>query len=70
MASLPTSSPAAGIQVVKPGIREPDPAVALAVNERFFHKGPLMFAPSLDISRDALQEGILMLGEAIEEVLG
>ena len=72
----------AGIQIVKPGTREPDPGAALAVNERCFHKGLLMFAPvgvagecikiapSLDISRDALEEGILTLGEAMNEVLG
>ena len=59
-----------GIQIVKPGTREPDPAAALAVNEACFHKGLLMFAPvgvggecikiapALDISREALEEGI------------
>ena len=72
----------AGIQIVKAGTREPDPVAALVVNERCFHKGLLMFAPvgvagecikiapSLDISRDALGEGILVLGEAMDEVLG
>ncbi len=71
----------AGIQIVKPGTREPDPAAALAVNETCFHKGLLMFAPvgvagecikiapALDISREALEEGIQTLGEAMDEVL-
>jgi 4-aminobutyrate aminotransferase / (S)-3-amino-2-methylpropionate transaminase / 5-aminovalerate transaminase len=72
----------AGIQIVKPGTKEPDAAVALAINEKCFHKGLLMFAPvgiageclkiapALDISRDALREGIETLGEAMDEVLG
>jgi 4-aminobutyrate aminotransferase / (S)-3-amino-2-methylpropionate transaminase / 5-aminovalerate transaminase len=72
----------AGIQMVKPGTREPDAAAALAVNESCFHKGLLMFAPvgvagecikiapSLDISREALEEGIHVLGEAMDEALG
>ncbi len=71
----------AGIQIVKPGTREPDPEAALAVNEKCFHKGLLMFAPvgvagecikiapALDISREALEEGIQTLGEAMDEVL-
>jgi 4-aminobutyrate aminotransferase/(S)-3-amino-2-methylpropionate transaminase len=71
----------AGIQVVKPGTRTPDPAAALAVNTACFHKGLLMFAPvgvagecikiapPLDISREALAEGIAVLGEAMDEVL-
>jgi 4-aminobutyrate aminotransferase/(S)-3-amino-2-methylpropionate transaminase len=72
----------AGIQIVKPGTREPDPATALAINEKCFHKGLLMFAPvgvagecikiapALDISREALAEGISTLAEAMEEILG
>jgi 4-aminobutyrate aminotransferase-like enzyme len=71
----------AGIQVVLPGTREPDPRAALALNESCFHKGLLMFAPvgvagecikiapALDISRGALEEGIATLGEAMDEVL-
>ncbi len=71
----------AGIQIVKPGSRSPDPAAALAVNTRCFQKGLLMFAPvgvageclkiapALDISRGALEEGIRTLGEAMDEVL-
>jgi 4-aminobutyrate aminotransferase-like enzyme len=72
----------AGIQVVKPGTREPDGATALKVNLACFHKGLLMFAPvgvagecikiapPLDISRAALDEGLAVLGEAMDEVLG
>jgi len=71
----------AGIQVVLPGTRTPDPRAALAINEACFHKGLLMFAPvgvagecikiapSLDMSREALEEGISVLGEAMDEVL-
>jgi len=71
----------AGVQIVKPGTREPDPAAALAVNTACFHKGLLMFAPvgvagecikiapPLDVSRDALDEGMSALGEAMDEAL-
>jgi 4-aminobutyrate aminotransferase / (S)-3-amino-2-methylpropionate transaminase / 5-aminovalerate transaminase len=72
----------AGIQIVLPGTRTPDPRGALAVNVACFHRGLLMFAPvgvggecikiapSLDISTEALEEGISVLGEAMDEVLG
>jgi 4-aminobutyrate aminotransferase/(S)-3-amino-2-methylpropionate transaminase len=71
----------AGIQIVKPGTREPDPAAALAVNVACFNRGLLMFAPvgvkgecvkiapALDMSREALEEGIRTLGEAMDEAL-
>jgi 4-aminobutyrate aminotransferase / (S)-3-amino-2-methylpropionate transaminase / 5-aminovalerate transaminase len=71
----------AGIQIVKPGTTEPDPAAALAINEACFDRGLLMFAPvgiagecikiapALDISRAALAEGLAVLGEAMEEAL-
>jgi 4-aminobutyrate aminotransferase-like enzyme len=70
-----------GIQIVKPGTREPDSAAALAVNEACFRRGLLMFAPvgvagecikiapALDISRAALEEGIQALGESMDETL-
>jgi 4-aminobutyrate aminotransferase/(S)-3-amino-2-methylpropionate transaminase len=72
----------AGIQMVAPGTRSPDPAAALAVNEACFRKGLLMFAPvgvagecikiapALDIPREALEEGIQTLAEAMDETLG
>ncbi len=70
-----------GVRLVRHGTREPDSAAALAVNTACFHKGLLMFAPvgasgecikiapALDISRDALLEGLATLGEAMDEVL-
>jgi len=72
----------AGLQVVKPGTREPDPATALAINLKCFHKGLLMFAPvgvageclkicpPLVIREEALRESIEVFGEACSEVLG
>jgi 4-aminobutyrate aminotransferase-like enzyme len=72
----------AGIQVVKPGTKEPDPETALKINERCFQKGLLMFAPvgiggecikiapPLVITEDALRESIAVLVEACGEVLG
>jgi 4-aminobutyrate aminotransferase-like enzyme len=71
----------AGIQIVKAGTKEPDGALALAINEACFRKGLLMFAPvgpgnacvkispPLSIPEDALCEGIAVLGEAVDEVL-
>ncbi|MGA2976792.1 MAG: aspartate aminotransferase family protein [Spirochaetia bacterium] len=71
----------AGIQMVKPGTREPDAATSLAINGACFRKGLLMFAPvgvagecikiapPLSISREALEEGIGVLGEAMDETL-
>ena len=72
----------AGIQIVKQGTRTPDPETALAINLRCFHKGLLMFAPvgvagecikiapPLDISQEALQDGLGALGEAMDETFG
>jgi 4-aminobutyrate aminotransferase/(S)-3-amino-2-methylpropionate transaminase len=71
----------AGIQVVKPGTREPDAALAVRVNVACFHKGLLMFAPvgiageclkiapPLTISEAALRESIAVFEEAVEEVI-
>jgi 4-aminobutyrate aminotransferase-like enzyme len=71
----------AGIQVVKPGTREPDPALALKINVACFHRGLLMFAPvgiageclkiapPLTISEPALRESIAVFEEATEEVI-
>jgi 4-aminobutyrate aminotransferase/(S)-3-amino-2-methylpropionate transaminase len=71
----------AGVRLVRPDTRQPDAAAALAVNTSCFQKGLLMFAPvgasgecikiapALDISVDALQEGISVLAEAMAEVL-
>ena len=72
----------AGIQVVKPGTKTPDPDMALRINIACFQKGLLMFAPvgasgecikiapPLTISDDALREAIQVLEEAVDEVLG
>ncbi len=72
----------AGIQVVKPGTKEPDPVTAVTINEKCFHKGLLMFAPvgiageclkiapPLVITKEALREGIEVFEQACDEVLG
>jgi 4-aminobutyrate aminotransferase / (S)-3-amino-2-methylpropionate transaminase / 5-aminovalerate transaminase len=72
----------AGIQVVKKGTKEPDSDTALKINEKCFQKGLLMFAPvgvggecikicpPLVINEEALREGIKILEEACDEVLG
>lgn len=71
----------AGIQVVKPGSKTPDPEMALRINVACFQKGLLMFAPvggsgecikiapPLNIPEDALRESILVFEEAVDEVL-
>ena len=71
----------AGIQVVKPGTREPDSVVATAINVACFHKGLLMFAPvgiggeclkiapPLTIAEDALRESLAVFEQSIDEVM-
>lgn len=71
-----------GVQLVKPGTKTPDPDLAHAIVERCFHKGLLFFAPvgawgqtvkiapPLTIPRDALEEGLAVLTEAVDEVVG
>ncbi|MCK5134246.1 MAG: aminotransferase class III-fold pyridoxal phosphate-dependent enzyme [Bacteroidales bacterium] len=72
----------AGIQVVKKGTKEPDAETAVKINEKCFHKGLLMFAPvgiagecikispPLVITKEALDEGMDVLEEACDEILG
>jgi 4-aminobutyrate aminotransferase/(S)-3-amino-2-methylpropionate transaminase len=72
----------AGIQVVKPGTKEPDSVTATAINLKCIHKGLLMFAPvgiggeclkiapPLTIEKEALLESIEVFEEAVDEVLG
>ncbi len=72
----------AGIQVVKKGTKTPDSETAFKINEKCFHKGLLMFAPvgiageclkiapPLMISKEALTEGLKVLEEACDEILG
>jgi 4-aminobutyrate aminotransferase / (S)-3-amino-2-methylpropionate transaminase / 5-aminovalerate transaminase len=72
----------AGIQVMKSGTKDPDSETAKNINEKCFHKGLLMFAPvgiagecikiapPLMITEEALKEGLEVLAEACDEVLG
>jgi len=72
----------AGIQVVKKGTKTPDSDTAQKINERCFQKGLLMFAPvgiagecikiapPLVITEEALKEGIQVLDEVCDEILG
>lgn len=72
----------AGIQVVKKGTKIPDSEMAVKINEKCFHKGLLMFAPvgiageclkiapPLNITKEALREGIMVFEEACDEILG
>ncbi|MCL4499230.1 MAG: aspartate aminotransferase family protein [Chloroflexi bacterium] len=72
----------AGIQVVKPGTKEPDSETATKINLVCVQKGVLMFAPvgiggeclkiapPLTIAEDALRESIGVFEEAVDEVLG
>ena len=71
----------AGIQVVRPRTKTPDPDTALAINVACMRKGVLMFAPvgvageclkiapPLTIAEDALVESAQAFGEAVDEVL-
>jgi 4-aminobutyrate aminotransferase-like enzyme len=71
----------AGIQVVRPGTKQPDPDTALRINLACFHKGVLMFAPvgvageclkiapPLTITKEALLESIAVFDQAVDEVL-
>lgn len=71
----------AGIQMVRSGTRAPDGPVASKINEKCFQKGLLMFspvgiagecikiAPPLDMTEQALREGIAVLDSAMDESL-
>ena len=70
-----------GLLMAKPGTKQPDSATALAINEKCFQRGLLMFAPvgiggecvkiapPLTTPVDALEEGIAVLEEVCAEVL-
>jgi 4-aminobutyrate aminotransferase-like enzyme len=70
-----------GLQLVKAGTKTPDPELAHDIVERCFHKGLLLFAPvgawgqtvkiapPLTIPRDALEEGLAVLSEAVDEAV-
>ncbi|OGS43204.1 MAG: 4-aminobutyrate aminotransferase [Elusimicrobia bacterium RIFOXYD2_FULL_34_15] len=72
----------AGIQVVKPGTKEPDSNTATKINVACLQKGLLMFAPvgiageclkiapPLTITEEALKESIKVFEEAVDEILG
>jgi 4-aminobutyrate aminotransferase-like enzyme len=67
----------AGLQMTKPGRKEPDADLAHAIVERCFHRGLLLFAPvgawgqtvkiapPLTTNEEALQEGLGVLEEAV-----
>jgi 4-aminobutyrate aminotransferase / (S)-3-amino-2-methylpropionate transaminase / 5-aminovalerate transaminase len=71
----------AGIQVVKPGTKDPNPELAQKINVACLQKGLLMFAPvggfgeclkiapPLNIPEDALMESIGVFEQAVDEVL-
>lgn len=71
----------AGMQIVKPDRKEPNHDLAHSIIERCYQKGLLLFAPvgawgqtvkiapPLTIPRDALEEGIAVLGEATREAV-
>jgi 4-aminobutyrate aminotransferase / (S)-3-amino-2-methylpropionate transaminase / 5-aminovalerate transaminase len=71
----------AGLQMTKPGKKEPNHDLAHNVIERCFHKGLLFFspvgawgqtvkiAPPLTITEEALREGLAVLGEAVDEAV-
>lgn len=72
----------AGLQMTRPGRKEPDPDLAHEVVERCFHQGLLLFcpvgawgqtvkiAPPLTIPAAALEEGLAVLGQAVDEATG
>ncbi len=72
----------AGLQVVKPGTREPDPDLATKVNVACFQRGLLMFAPvgvggeclkvapPLTIPEEMLAESLQVFADACDAVLG
>ncbi len=71
----------AGVFIIKPGTKEPDGDLAVRIVERCIQKGLLMFspvglgggllkiAPPLTTTQDAIEEGVGVLDEAIEEVI-
>jgi 4-aminobutyrate aminotransferase-like enzyme len=68
-----------GLQIVQPGRKEPNHDLAHAIIEKCFHKGLLFFAPvgawgqtvkiapPLTITLEALEEGLAVLNEAVDE---
>jgi 4-aminobutyrate aminotransferase / (S)-3-amino-2-methylpropionate transaminase / 5-aminovalerate transaminase len=71
----------AGLQMVRPGTKEPDADLAHRIIERCFQKGLLFFAPvgvgggcvkiapPLCITAEAVRDGLTALGEAVDEAI-
>ncbi len=71
----------AGLQIIKPGRKEPNHDLAHDIIERCFHKGLLFFspvgawgqtvkiAPPLTLTEEALREGLSVLSEAVDEAV-
>ena len=71
----------AGLQIMKPGKKEPNHDLAFDIIERCVHKGLLLFAPvgawgqtvkicpPLTITREALEEGLAVLAECVDEAV-
>jgi 4-aminobutyrate aminotransferase-like enzyme len=69
----------AGLQMTRPGKKEPNHDLAHDIIERCFHKGLLFFAPvgawgqtvkiapPLTITEEAVREGLAVLSEAVDE---
>jgi 4-aminobutyrate aminotransferase/(S)-3-amino-2-methylpropionate transaminase len=72
----------AGLQMVRPGTKDPDPRLAHRIIELCFRKGLLFFAPvgvgggcvkvspPLCITAPAIEDGLQALGEAVDEAAG
>jgi 4-aminobutyrate aminotransferase / (S)-3-amino-2-methylpropionate transaminase / 5-aminovalerate transaminase len=72
----------AGIQVVEPGTKTPDPKTAVEINLECLYKGLLMFspvgiggeclkiAPPLTLNEEALRESLQVFEAAIDKILG
>jgi 4-aminobutyrate aminotransferase/(S)-3-amino-2-methylpropionate transaminase len=71
----------AGLIMVQPGTKEPNPDLAHRIVEKAFQKGLLLFAPvgvgggcvkiapPLCITADAIHDGLAALGEAVDEAV-
>src|SRR5215510_6752925 len=81
MRKLSATTLVAGLQMTRPGKKEPDHDLAHSIIERCFHKGLLFFspvgawgqtvkiAPPLTIAAEALCEGLTVLSEAVDDAV-
>jgi 4-aminobutyrate aminotransferase-like enzyme len=72
----------AGLIMVRPGTKEPDPDLAHRIVEKSFQKGLMLFAPvgvgggcvkiapPLCITAEAIRDGLTALSEAVDEAIG